>query len=523
MADEPTDTTRPVSRPSVLPDTQKGIHVPHLRWALTRARSATKLKYWAGLLGIVVAAVSAAVVPSLLGSEPPAPAPAVADPPASAMSTTAERPSISDAELEQRIVEELTPTSGPAPTATCTPGRFSEGDAVRCQIVRADGLAIEATAKISMRDGQIYVALDAERPTTLAAKPTDAPSTPRTTTPPASTSGVPTTATTSQSQNAGPTEVVDLDCSEVGAVIRGSRYQPAQLTDPEYAEKALQGFGSEAHIGRWSGSSCATVTSGEYLVFYGPFDSESDAWAYRRENFIRGASVISPRANKFDPVTGGLCQLISTGAKIPEMKAGESLDPKWIFEATDATTGIGGMAARGLSEMTPALAEAIRGYQGTHGLNRSGTFDPATIDELRKESGCPSVATDLPSAKSYGYIRDFDLGARTVQWDKVEFFRGSEAMDACITAAAKQADASKQVDNCRTYPPEFYISNGNPLLREARFDKNSTFEVLGNKADTVPADVAEFLTTVGGSNQRLVEFDIDEQGYISHAMMVYTP
>lgn len=522
MADEPTSSSWPIARPGVLPDTQKGIFFPHLRWALTRARFTTRFKYWAALLGIVVVVVSAAVVPSLLRSGPPAQA-AIAAPSESTMSTTTQEPSIGGAEIEQLLVDELKPQTGAAPTASCAPGRFSEGDAVKCRIVRADGVAIDATANISLRDGQIYVKLDAERPTAPAAEPTGALLTTRTTTSPASTSEGPMTATTSKSPKAGPTQIIDLDCSKVGAVVRGSRYQPEQLNDPDYAAATLQEFGPEAHIGRWTGSSCDTVADGDYLVFYGPFDSESAAWAYRRKSLIREASVISPTSNKFDPVLGGLCQLISTGAKIPDVRAGGSLDPEWVFEATNATNDIGGNAARGLSEMTPELAEAIRGYQGTHGLTRSGTFDTATIAELRKESGCPSTDSAVTATKAFGYVRDFDLGARTIQWDKVEFSRGAEALDACITAAAGQADETAKVENCRMYPPEFYILNVNPTLRDAQFDENSTFEILTDRVATSPANVAQFLTEVGGSNPGLVEFNVDERGYISHATMVYTP
>ncbi|GAA2631892.1 hypothetical protein [Paractinoplanes durhamensis] len=82
------------------------------------------------------------------------------------------------------------------------------------------------------------------------------------------------------------------------------------------------------------------------------------------------------------------------------------------------------------------------------------TTGPATETAATEQAADPSLV-----GTQYGYITAVDASARTLTFDKVDWFTGAAATAACKEDGEAITDAEK----CNDY----YIRNNNPLLRTA--------------------------------------------------------
>ncbi len=102
--------------------------------------------------------------------------------------------------------------------------------------------------------------------------------------------------------------------------------------------------------------------------------------------------------------------------------------------------------------------------------------------------------TDL-SGDVYGFIRGVDITGSAIILDKVDWFEGAAAQQACIEDGVTTTDDNQ----CTGY----YFRNVNPALRTVAVSPQATISTLEDGTHAAPSDlnaVANRIVKAGGSN-----------------------
>jgi len=109
-------------------------------------------------------------------------------------------------------------------------------------------------------------------------------------------------------------------------------------------------------------------------------------------------------------------------------------------------------------------------------------------------SGNQIPPTDL-SGEVHGFVRSVNVGKSEITLDKIDWFTGAAAAQAC----AEDGITSTDNNRCTGY----YYRNVNPALRVVAVSPQATITTLANGVNAVPgdlSDVASRIATSGGES-----------------------
>jgi hypothetical protein len=145
---------------------------------------------------------------------------------------------------------------------------------------------------------------------------------------------------------------------------------------------------------------------------------------------------------------------------------------------------------------------------------------PSTPPEPTEQEPTPGEPGVLPTDLSgvvYGYVKTVDLAESTLTFDKVDWFTGADAEQAC------QADAVPQEARVDEWCSSYYFRNVNPALRVLTVSPQVTVTTLDGNVPVNGdiASLADRIQTPTGSGRpyRLTVTD----GAVTEVFEMYQP
>ena len=151
-----------------------------------------------------------------------------------------------------------------------------------------------------------------------------------------------------------------------------------------------------------------------------------------------------------------------------------------------------GSTTRAPSTTEPTVSARSTGTNSAPTSAKTDTTPPAT-GQLTRGTDVP---TDL-TGETYGYITTVDLERSTVTIDKVDYFSGAAAVQACAE------DGVTETNN--NWCTERYWRNNNPMLREVSVSPDATIVIL------VAGSPNEAVTDLGGLATRIDTTRLDSR------------
>lgn len=179
-----------------------------------------------------------------------------------------------------------------------------------------------------------------------------------------------------------------------------------------------------------------------------------------------------------------------------------------------AAPGTGAFGTTGPPQSSAAVAEPAVTPQITT-LTVTATASPAPTTSTSAVMAAPAAPpTDL-SGEVHGFVTAVDVGAAQLTVDKVDWFTGAAAQQACAE------DGITSTDNNRCIG--YYYRNVNPMLRVIAVSPHASISTLSTQAILVPGDltsVAARVATTQGSG--LYDFTVTD-GLVTELQEMYFP
>lgn len=138
---------------------------------------------------------------------------------------------------------------------------------------------------------------------------------------------------------------------------------------------------------------------------------------------------------------------------------------------------------------------------------------PLSATEPATSTAAAIPATDL-AGEVYGFITAVDVAKSQLTLDKVDWFTGAAAQQACAE------DGVTQTDN--NWCTGYYYRNVNPALRVVGVDPTATISTLDG-AQSVPSDLSTVASRVGATGGTSPYHLVVTDGVVTDLREIYRP
>ena len=209
--------------------------------------------------------------------------------------------------------------------------------------------------------------------------------------------------------------------------------------------------------------------------------------------------------------------------------ARHGLAARWcaVLLAVLLTAGCSTMTAGTAAGPTNPASSAPNPPAGTSGSPRSAATVATTATVTTTVTGRPSspqtpTAPTTPPAtpptdlagEVYGFITAVDVAKSQITLDKVDWFTGAAAQQACA------ADGVTRTDN--NWCTGYYYRNVNPALRVVAFSPGAAISTLDGSQD-VPSDLSTVASRVGATGGTSPYHLVVTDGAITDLREIYRP